>query len=69
MSVNECHIGFFYFNFRIPNNEIINEIEIGISDEFKLEYYHAWYRTQVHCLTLGNIYLYWRGIPILDQKS
>jgi hypothetical protein len=61
-------IGFFYLNIKL-NNEFISEIEFGLEECFNLSYYHTLHlQTQVHCLSLGLTYLYWKGIPILDKN-
>ena len=60
-------IGFFYLNIKL-NNEFISEIEFGFEEGFNFNYYHTLHlQTQVHCLSLGLTYFYWKGIPILDQ--
>jgi hypothetical protein len=65
--IKECHLGMIYCNLQF-NNPFLNEIEIGFDFDFKLEYYHTWHDYQVHCLSIGNIYVYWKGHPILDNK-
>lgn len=61
-------LGLFYINIKL-NNDLINEIEFGLEEGFNYNYYHTWYKTQVHCFSLGFIYIYWRGFPIVDKKS
>lgn len=67
--INEIHIGITFLNLRICNNSFIKEIEFGLEESFNLSYYHSLHlQTQVHCLSLGLIYVYWKGHPILDDK-
>jgi hypothetical protein len=68
MDFHKISIGLVYINIKLDNN-LINEFEIGFDLEFNLNYQHEWYRTQVHFLSLGNTYIYWRGFPFLDKKS
>jgi hypothetical protein len=58
--------GYYYFNV-ITHNDIIPEFEIGIEDKFGFAYYHDWIRGQVHFLSLGVFYIYWRGAPLIDK--
>ena len=61
-------IGFFYLNIKL-NNDFIDEIEIGLDNVFNLDYYHTTHlHSQVHCLSLGFTYLYWKGFPLLDKN-
>jgi len=62
-------IGLFYLTIEFEKNNFIKDLEIGIDDHFEINYQHEWYNHQVHFLNLGFIYLYWRGIPILDDKK
>lgn len=64
----EVSIGNFFISFKSLDNPIFKEIEIGLDDKFNIEYFHIWYDTQIHCLSLGNIYISWKGLPLIDSK-
>ena len=61
--------GYFYFNAKLQDNFLLDEFEIGIDDHFGFTYYHTWHNGQVHFLSLGIIYLYWKGEPLLDTET
>ncbi len=64
----EVNVGQFFISFKNLENQFLNEIEIGLDSNFSIEYFHIWYDTQIHCLSLGNLYISWKGHPILDLK-
>ena len=66
MEQSNFSFGFTYLNARL-DNDIVKEFEIGIDTSFGFNYYHTWHGYQVHFLSLGFIYLYWKGEPILDK--
>lgn len=47
----------------------LKEIEIGYDFDFNVEYFHTWQNDQFHCLSLGFVYLAWRGAPFIDVKQ
>jgi hypothetical protein len=61
------NFGFSYFNLKIKN-DFIKEIELGVDDKFNFEYYHHWHDHQIHCISLGFFYFYWKGEPLFDRK-
>lgn len=48
--------------------DFLHEIEVGYDFDFTIEYFHTWQNDQLHCLSLGFVYLAWRGAPFIDVK-
>jgi hypothetical protein len=53
----------------IKDFPFLKELEVGYDFDFNIDYFHIWHDHQLHCLSLGFVYIAWKGVPFIDKRQ